>query len=159
MPCALDKVWNCQRQCAVLEKETKSTQAVAETNSNEFGRQGILRFQKSRYAPPSSRQSFRQYQSLCLETAWHLSRLRRIPRQVSYTINRSPSALVPCAERCCYRDWELVFHFLPTILIFCCLDPFMITSFNDAYLIFSSFRSEEVIDSIFPSFLWSSRVF
>ena len=44
-------------------------------------------------------------------------------RQVSHTINRSPSALVSCAELCFGRDHELVFHFLPTFLIFCCLDP------------------------------------
>ena len=79
------------------------------------------------------------------------------PRQVSYAINRSPSMLVSCAGRCCCRDCELVFHFLPTFLIFCCLDPFIVVSFNVAYLIFRSFRSEEVIDFIFPSFLWSSH--
>ena len=78
------------------------------------------------------------------------------PRQVSYSVNSSPSALVPCAGRCCCRDCELIFHFLPNFLIFCCLDPFIIVSFNVAYLILGSFRSEEVIDFIFPSFLWSS---
>ena len=79
------------------------------------------------------------------------------PRQVSYTIKRSPSALVSCAGRCCCREFELVFHFLPTFLIFCCLDPFIIVSFNIVYLIFGSFWSEKVIDFIFPSFLWSSH--
>ena len=78
------------------------------------------------------------------------------PRQVSYTINRSPSALVSCAGRCCCRDCELFFS---NILDFSCLDPFIIVSFDVAYVIFGSFRYEEVIDFIFPSFLWSYHSF
>ena len=64
---------------------------------------------------------------------------------------------LPCAGSCCCRHCELVFHFLPTLLIFRCRDPFFIESFNVAHLIFGSFLSEEIIDFIFPSFLSSSR--
>ena len=76
------------------------------------------------------------------------------PCQVSYAIKRSPYTLVSSAGKCCCRDCELVFHFLPTFFIFCCLDPFI---FNVAYLIFGLFRSGGFIDFVSPSFLWSSH--
>ena len=74
------------------------------------------------------------------------------PRQVSCTFKRSRSTLVSCAGSCCCFRCELVFNFLPTLLIFRCFDPFIIVSFNIACLIFGCFGFEEVIDFIFHLF-------
>ena len=60
--------------------------------------------------------------SLYWKHCWASVPTESYPRQVSNMANRSPSALVPCAGSCCCRDCELFIHFLPTFLIFCCLD-------------------------------------
>ena len=179
--------------CSHIKKRTKNTQAVAETNSNEFGRQGessdssnqvqrqpqtkgrksvagscahqsdlrrnlgltrvasysdldpcVRNFwiissvgNLSRSSSPlhaadnPSRSSGSLLRCITSESARNTSSVKLSPvfssvsvtvfgnclassptasytRQVSHTINRSPSALVPCAARCCCRACELV---------------------------------------------------